>query len=168
MKVLIHDLTNEEYKTIFPQSRNDLHVISDKGKIKRCIGCFGCWVKTPGKCVLKDGYENMGSLLAEAEEVILISRCFYGSYSPFVKTVMERWLSYLLPFFTLVNHDTHHKLRYSNRFRFTVYFYGNQLTDREKSAAEALVKANSVNFQAEEYTVHFADSPLALEGVGLR
>ena len=22
--------------------------------ISNCIGCFGCWTKTPGKCIIRD------------------------------------------------------------------------------------------------------------------
>lgn len=25
-----------------------------KEKINPCMGCFGCWTKTPGKCVIRD------------------------------------------------------------------------------------------------------------------
>lgn len=30
------------------------HIINPHGTIKHCIGCFGCWVKTPGECVVHE------------------------------------------------------------------------------------------------------------------
>ena len=24
-------------------------------KIAHCVGCFGCWTKTPGRCVIREG-----------------------------------------------------------------------------------------------------------------
>ncbi|MFG6393572.1 MAG: hypothetical protein K1W24_05235 [Lachnospiraceae bacterium] len=63
MNILIHDLSSEQFQSLFPGTYNDLYIISDNGTIRHCTGCFGCWIKTPGKCVLKDGYANMGELL---------------------------------------------------------------------------------------------------------
>lgn len=62
MTLVIHDLSKEEAAAFdFKGSR----VISDNGRIRNCIGCFGCWVKTPGQCVIHDGYENVGSELSK-------------------------------------------------------------------------------------------------------
>lgn len=55
MNILIHDLDNDLFVSLFPGTYKDVHIISDNGSIQHCIGCFGCWIKTPGKCVLNDG-----------------------------------------------------------------------------------------------------------------
>lgn len=26
----------------------------NRNNVKNCIGCFGCWIKTPGECVIYD------------------------------------------------------------------------------------------------------------------
>ena len=48
-------------------------------------GCFSCRSKTPGQCIVRDGYENMGALIHQADEVIVISRYTFGGFSVFVK-----------------------------------------------------------------------------------
>ena len=73
MKLLIHDLNKSQWEKV-AKDYQGWEVISDDGKIKPCIGCFGCWTKTPGECVIRDGYERMGALIHKAEEVEQISR----------------------------------------------------------------------------------------------
>lgn len=159
MKVIIHDIENELFNTLFGQTNtHDIQIISNNHSIKKCQGCFGCWVGTPGKCVIKDEYEEMGKILSNADEVILISECFYGGYSPFIKNILDRSISYLLPFFELVKNETHHKKRYSNTFNLSVYFYKNQITKSEKKTANELVKANCINFHVLHYKVLFFDT----------
>ena len=50
MKLIIHDLDEEEFKNIFSEPDEDVVLIGNSGEILNCIGCFGCWIKTPGKC----------------------------------------------------------------------------------------------------------------------
>lgn len=158
MNVIIHDLTDLQFQQIFPQVTGDTQIISDKGHIKNCIGCFGCWIKTPGQCVVKDGYENMGSILSRADTVTIISKCYYGGYSPFVKNVLDRSISFLLPFFKVIDHETHHKPRYEKSFQLHVYFYGRHITQSEKDTAKDMVGRNSTNFNVSEHNVTFFES----------
>ncbi len=163
MNLMIHDLSKEEFNNLFHNLDENTHIISDTGNIKSCIGCFGCWIKTPGKCILKDEYNNMGELLAQADKVTIISKCCYGCYSPFVKNILDRSISYILPFFKIRNDETHHKRRYKNEFSLSVYFYGTN-NSQEMKTAQAMVKANCRNFYVERYQVTFVNSIEELSG----
>ena len=174
MQVVIHDMNKEEFQKIYEKlkveviekkikkSKNwiknneeKVKIISDENKIKNCTGCFCCWIKNPGRCILKDGYENLAELYSKAEKIIIISKCCYGTYSPFVKNVLDRSIPYLLPFFKLKNNEMHHTIRYKKKLFLEVYFYGKDLTELEKNIAEKTVKANCVNLNVKKFNVSF-------------
>lgn len=164
MNLIIHDMEKAQFEALFPNIDKNAKIICDNGNIKSCIGCFGCWIKTPGRCVIHDGYENTGSDFSKADNVIIISKCTYGSYSPFIKNVLDRAISYMLPSFEIINNETHHKQRYERTFHYHVFFYGNDITKEEKATAEKLVQANSINYHVKSFEVHFFNSADALCG----
>jgi multimeric flavodoxin WrbA len=152
MNILIHDLKDTEIKKIIKDNPEETVVISDDGKIKPCICCFGCWIKTPGKCVIKDGFDNMGELWSKCNKLIIISECFYGNYSPFVKNVLDRSVCpYQLPYFTVINGETRHTKRYKNKIEMVIHLYG-KLTENEKETARMagnkflVLKSSSIYF----------------------
>lgn len=147
MRLIVHDLTPEQEKELSLPGE-DTRIISDDGAIRPCVGCFGCWIKTPAQCVIRDHYGDMGEALSKCDELILISRCRYGGFSPFVKNVLDRSISYILPCFLIENGEMHHRPRYRSHFRVSAYFYGDDLTERDKALARSLVQANSVNFHS--------------------
>lgn len=163
MKLIIHDLTKEQAEQIIPE-RADIRAVSDDGSIRACTGCFGCWVRTPGGCVIRDAYGGMGEALAKCEELILISRCRYGGFSPFVKNVLDRSISYILPYFTVRNREMHHRSRYENQMTMKACFYGSDVTDQEKRLAQDLVRANALNLNCRAGEVRFAARPEEFEG----
>ncbi|HWS30332.1 MAG TPA: flavodoxin family protein [Clostridia bacterium] len=144
MRLMITDI-----KEPAAEQTAELRVITDDGTIRPCIGCFGCWVKTPGRCMIKDGYETTGELLGKCSELILVSRCTYGGFSPFVKNVLDRSISYISPHFVIRNGEMHHKRRYLNRIDLSAYFYGEDITEAEKETAQSLLMANALNFDAQ-------------------
>ena len=110
MKLVITDL-----KDFSISIKGEHRIIKPQGAIHPCIGCFGCWVKTPGQCVMHDGYENTGMYMSKCTELILISQCCYGGVSPFVKTVQDRAISYIHPDFVIRKGEMHHKRRRVHR-----------------------------------------------------
>ncbi len=164
MKLIIHDLDKELEEKIIPRNE-DYCVINSSNRIFNCIGCFGCWIKTPGKCVIKDEYNKMGELLGKCDELVVISKCFYGGYSPFVKNVMDRSIPYIHPYFTVRNGEMHHRRRYDNHIKLDVFFYGENITSEEKNTANNIIKGNVVNFDADLRKINFLSKIEDLEGV---
>lgn len=153
MKLIIHDLEEEKFKELWPDTQEDEKIVFDKGTIHHCIGCFGCWIKTPCTCVIHDQYEDMGEYLSKCDEVIIISECFYGGFSPFVKNVLDRSISYIHPYFVIRNKEMHHRRRYSNHIDLKVWFYGENITEQEKQTAEKLIQANAINLDCKTHKV---------------
>jgi len=164
MKLLIHDLESKDFKKIFPNQLDDTMVISDNGTIHHCIGCFGCWIKTPAACVIRDKYGDMGEYLSKCKEIIIISKCYYGGFSPFVKNVLDRSISYIHPYFVIRNGEMHHRRRYKNHIDMKVCFYGENITEKEKQTGEKLVKANSINLDCDISSISFVNSIEEMEG----
>lgn len=164
MKILIHDLEESELKELLPVNPEDLIIVSGGEAIQHCIGCFGCWIKTPGACVIRDKYGDMGEKLSKCQEVIIISKCFYGGFSPFVKNVLDRSISYIHPYFAFRNGEMHHRRRYDNHIDLKVWFYGDNITDHEKKTAEKLVQANAINLDCIVKKIAFLKNVTEMKG----
>ena len=154
MKLVIHDLEPAQWEH-FKRSYDGWTVVSDSGTIRSCTGCFSCWHRTPGQCVIKDGYDNMGYLVHHAEEVHIISCYTYGTISSFVKNVFDRSLGYVLPQFEIVNGESHHQKRYDEDKPFTFIFYGPELTEAEQESARRYALSACTNFRTHVKDVLF-------------
>ena len=156
MKLLIHDLNEKEWEKISDRYC-DWEVICDNGSIKSCIGCFGCWIKNPGECVIKDGYERVASLMHKAEEVTIISRYTYGGFSSFIKNVIDRCIGGVLPFFEIYEGEMHHKRRYAEDVPMNFIFRGIGLTENDKEKARCYVEAVCRNFRGHILSIDFEE-----------
>lgn len=149
MRIIIHDLEDISYLNIY---KND-KIVSD---IKNnCIGCFSCWVKTPLNCIYKDKATNNGKTILESDELIIISKLTYGTYSSKVKKIMERSISLVEPFFTIRNGEIHHRTRTNKKPKFKVYFYGNNITKKDKIIAKKYINANMNNLNTNYPQIFF-------------
>lgn len=164
MKLLIHDLKEEQLKEILPSAMDNIMIVSNDGTIRNCIGCFGCWIKTPGACVIRDKYGDMGQSMSKCDEVIIISECFYGGFSPFIKNVLDRSISYIHPYFTIRSGEMHHRSRYDKPFDLKIWFYGKDITEQEKQTAKKLIQANGINLNCSGERVTFVQEITEVKG----
>ncbi len=81
--------------------------------IAPCAGCFGCWTKTPGECVVADGARDVVRSYVRSDVVVYATPVTFGGYSSLLKAMLDRLLPVLDPRFTTVGGEVHHRLRYS-------------------------------------------------------
>ena len=156
MGLLIHDLSPEEWAKV-SREYDGWDIVTDEGNIRPCVGCFSCWNRDPGRCAIRDGYDNMGARIHHADEVVVISRYTYGGFSGFVKNVFDRCLGYVLPQFEIAGGETHHQKRYDEDKPFTFIFYGHELSEDEKSSARRYVTAVCANIRGHVEDVIFRE-----------
>ena len=82
-------------------------------RLRYCIGCFNCWIKTPGKCVHKDDGPELLRAIINSNLVIFASPLIMGFPSAFMKKTMDRLIPLIHPHFELVKGEVHHKKRYA-------------------------------------------------------
>ncbi|MDR1794939.1 MAG: hypothetical protein LBR25_06060 [Erysipelotrichaceae bacterium] len=164
MKIILYDIGEETLRAHLRPSDKERYFFSAHPMVTPCQGCFSCWFKTPGKCVIHDRHNSFLEQLKVCEEINVISRCVYGGLSPQVKAVMDRSLGILLPFFKNRNGEMHHPTRYDNAFKLRYFFYGN-ITDDEMAIAKDVALANAVNLEADGYEVFFLQNLEQLEAL---
>lgn len=83
-------------------------------EIARCAGCFACWTKSPGVCVMDDFGREVARKVTQSDFVIYLTPVTFGGYSSELKKAVDRFACpMLLPFFTKINREVHHSARYT-------------------------------------------------------
>ena len=85
--------------------------MADK-KINHCIGCYGCWLKTPGKCIHKDDMEDMYKAYISSDLSVFnvdLSRGFFNSR---YKIAQDRLIPLYHPYMDVSKGFFSHQHRY--------------------------------------------------------
>lgn len=80
--------------------------------VKRCTGCWGCWVKTPGECVIRDDMSGVLRGVIAADLLVFASPVIMGLTSGVLKRATDRLLPLLHPYIEIVNGACRHRRRY--------------------------------------------------------
>lgn len=77
-----------------------------------CIGCYACWLKTPGLCSLKDDMDKVLSAYVKADYVIHATPVKMGFISPICKRIRDRMLPVVHPYLKMKEDRMTHVRRY--------------------------------------------------------
>jgi multimeric flavodoxin WrbA len=139
-EAIIDELTARKY--------NIDSFILRKLNITHCIGCFECWVKTPGVCRFNDDGIKIAKKIIKSDLLIFLTSVTFGGYSSELKKALDRIICLVSPFFTSINGETHHKPRYDNYPVLMGIGVLDQPDHNNESIFKKLVGRNAINFHA--------------------
>ncbi|TQQ85211.1 flavodoxin family protein [Peptacetobacter hominis] len=153
MNLMLSDINIPE---VLKDDETCRYIDISKLKIADCLGCFGCWVKTPGRCVIRDDATEVYPLIARSENLIYVTRVVYGSYDETLKRMFERSIPVQQAFIRIHNGETHHVQRNVLPKKAVIIAYGD-ISDEEKKVFEKLVERNSNNMMITAWKIYFVN-----------
>ena len=96
------------------QDQHQVTILTLRDKdIRYCIGCFGCWVKTPGECVTADAGPQVCRTMIQSDFTLWAAPLIMGYPSALLKKVMDKSIPLIHPYFTVDQNEAHHRSRYA-------------------------------------------------------
>jgi hypothetical protein len=144
----------ERHWDAMPQTLRDVDIAP-------CLGCFGCWVKTPGECVIDDAGRDVARRFVQSDLVIYLSPIQFGGYSHELKKAVDRLIPNISPMFQLIRGEVHHRKRYRRYPRLLALGWLTRRTADQEDTFRAMVQRNGINMHAPKVLaeVFEADEP---------
>ncbi len=161
---------NTEFDQYMDQLRQAIQNIDNQVKhlhlrdlnIQYCIGCFGCWVKKPGQCLIEDDASIVRRAVINSDVTIFASPIIMGTVSSELKRTLDRLLPLIHPYLDIVQGEVHHKRRYPKypKLGLILGAYGD--SDHEDiEITERFFHRLAINFMSMLYFTKQAGSPIA-------
>lgn len=139
---------------------------ADITKMHHCIGCFSCWIKTPGICIFDDLGREICRKFVNSDAVVIISKVRYGTYSVPIRRTLDRLLPDIMPYFTIrKNGEIHHKERYKKYPKLIFIGYSDSIDEGEKDTFRKLTTANAINFCSDECSTFICSNEAEIHSV---
>jgi len=136
------ELHNRLTKMFYEKGYEINSVEIGKRDLASCIGCFGCWIKRPGECVIDDLMSEINRCHMNSDVVIYMTPIIFGQFSSNIKNAVDRYLPNLLPFFEQVNGGTKHPFRYEKYPELMIIGYSDDITKEERDTFVDITKKN--------------------------
>ena len=133
-------------------------ILLKEKEIADCLGCFKCWVKTPGICIIDDYGRETANKLINSELLIFLTPVVFGSYSYQLKKALDRMIPLISPYFKKVNGEIHHKKRYSKYPSLLALGIMEEYDRVQSKIFIELAKRNSINFHSPYFEAEVFDA----------
>jgi multimeric flavodoxin WrbA len=129
--------------------------------IRYCVGCLGCWLKTPGKCVVADGSYDVCREYINSDFVLFASPIIMGFTSALIKKAHDKLIALLLPYIAIYRDECHHVPRYEKYPRLGLLLEKGRDTDDEDVEIIAdIYRRDSSNFHSTLCLTRLTSDPI--------
>lgn len=118
--------------------------------IRYCIGCFGCWVKTPGECsIAADDTRDVRNAYMNSDLVLFASPIIMGHTSALLKKAHDRNMGLVLPYSEIYREEVHHPARYDKYPQMGLLLEkSNGADDEDVEIISNMYMRDAINFKA--------------------
>jgi multimeric flavodoxin WrbA len=124
--------------------------------IHQCVGCFDCWIKTPGICRLQDDGSRLAAASAWCDLMVFASPMRMGFTNALLKRATDRLIPAMLPYIRVVGAECHHTLRYDRGFDLALLLERGDASDEEIRVTEGVYRRLAKNVDGELAWVRLA------------
>ncbi len=143
-------------------------ILISRGSLAFCMGCFGCWIKSPGECVIGDDISRINRAVIGSDAAVYLCPIVFGQYSANIKSAIDRWLPNMLPFFlTRKDGSTMHPPRYESYPKQIMIGYGASSSDDAQLFTD-IIKKHRSNVEAFVYAGDDEELLALLDAVELK
>lgn len=141
----------EKIESTFDSALN-VRTLEEK-EITPCIGCWSCWIKTPGKCCFNDVMTSFYKDYVNSEKVVLLMDTAQGFINHTAKAFFDRTIPHYHPYIDIVDGECHHKARYKRYPELYFYFDSSTMTNDEEAVTEDYLFRTAYHFQSPAYRI---------------
>ena len=127
--------------------------------ITPCIGCWSCWLKTPGSCIMKDRMSESYWDYVNSDTVILLLDTKQGFINHRGKAFIDRSIPHYHPYIKLVDGEAQHLSRYDKLPEMIFFFDREGVTEGEALRIEDYLYRTAYQFQTAGYLIDDLDNP---------
>jgi len=81
-------------------------------QLRYCVGCWGCWIKTPGQCRSCDASLDMDRMVIQSEFALWAAPLKMGFPAELLKMALDKHLPLIHPYVVVAYNEAHHLRRY--------------------------------------------------------
>ena len=154
----VFDLREKQDSEIYEAIRNlynePLKVVRlEDQSINACIGCWSCWLKAPGRCVMKDRMAEFYHDYINSDTVILLMDTARGFINHQAKAFIDRTIPHYHPYVEIVDGECHHVARYESYPDMVFYYDPEGLINQEEQVIEDYLYRTAYHFKSKPYCI---------------